>query len=605
MKLLSYLRPYRKQISLNILFSFITVFFSLISLVMIVPFLQLIFDKMPLVAVKPAFSLSASYFNKAFYYFLSYQIIHFGKNTALIVFCCQVCLVFFLKNLFRYSAAYFITPVKNGIVKDIRILMYKHLLKMPMKFIQSTSKGEVITRMTSDLREIENGLMSTMEAVIISPLTIVFYLGYMLFTSSVLTLFVLGMVILTAFFIGNIGKTLKRQSTSGQEILGSITSIIDETIVGFKVILGFNASTFQIERFEKQNLEYYHTYNRINRRRDLSSPLTEFLAIIIVCVVMWFGASMVLGLFEITSQTLDAEQFIAYMIVFSQLISPAKSFSNAFYDIQKGMASLDRVHHFLDHENEIKEKESPKTITEFKEKITFKNVSFSYNENTNILKNVSLEIPKGKVIAIVGSSGAGKSTMVDLLPRFYDVSSGGIEIDGVDIRDLSIHSLRSMMGIVTQEAILFHDSIENNIVFGQDQVYDVSNAAQIANASSFIETLPDSYDSSVGERGSKLSGGERQRVTIARAVYKNPPILILDEATSALDAENEKLVQDAIQKMMIGRTCIIIAHRLATIQYADEIIVMQKGEIVERGTHTGLMNESIIYKRLVELQQFG
>ncbi len=489
---INYLRPYRSQVLLNITFSIITVLFSLVSLIMIVPFLQLIFDKMPLVTEAPVFSVSTTYLHQYFYYALSQQIIEHGKSAALILFCFEVAFVFFAKNFFRYAAAYFLAPVKNGVVRDIRQTMFDKLMQLPLGFSHQHSKGEVITRMTSDLKEIETGLMSTLEAMIVSPITILAYLSYMFFTSPMLTGFVLLMVVITAFFIGKIGKTLKKESTEGQQTISKLTAIIDESITGFKVILGFNAQDYQKEKFKKENQSYFNTFNRVNRRRDLSSPLTEFLAIIIVCFVMWFGASLVLGLFEFESNILNAETFIAYMIVFSQLISPAKSFSNAFYDIQKGLASYERVNQFLTIANPIQDKTNAIEIKEFKDSIVLKQVNFGYNKERKVLKNISLEIKRGKVIALVGSSGAGKSSLVDLLPRFYDVDSGEILIDGVNIADIKIDNLRNLMGIVTQEAILFNDSVANNIVFGQgtEQRGKVIDAAKTAFADGYVSNLP-------------------------------------------------------------------------------------------------------------------
>ncbi|MBK7958928.1 MAG: ABC transporter ATP-binding protein [Bacteroidetes bacterium] len=483
----------------------------------------------------PVFALSTTYLNEYFYYALSQQIIEHGKSAALVLFCFEVAFVFFAKNFFRYAAAYFLAPVKNGVVRDIRQTMFDKLMGMPLGFSHQHSKGEIITKMTSDLKEIETGLMS---------------------------------------------------------------AIIDESITGFKVILGFNAQEYQKEKFRKDNQSYFNTFNRVNRRRDLSSPLTEFLAIIIVCFVMWFGASLVLGLFDFESNLLNAERFIAYMIVFSQLISPAKSFSNAFYDIQKGLASYERVSQFLQIPNPIQEHANAKEIHGFKESIVFKHVEFGYTKERKVLKNISLEIKRGKVVALVGSSGAGKSTLVDLLPRFYDIDRGEILIDGINIKEIKIDNLRKLMGIVSQEAILFNDTVKSNIGFGSEavQVEQVKEAAKTAFADGYISKLPNQYEEVVGERGGKLSGGERQRMTIARAVYKNPPILILDEATAALDAENEKWVQEAIQKIMVDRTCIIIAHRLTTIQHADEIILMHEGEIIDRGNHEELMKSSERYK---------
>lgn len=606
-KLLSLVKPYKKMVMLNFFFSICTVIFSLVSLVMIVPFLQLIFDKMPMVEVKPAFSLSANYFNQLFYYYLSEQIRQEGKAAALVLFCMQVVAVFFMKNFFRYASNYALAPVKNGVVKDLRLKLYEKLMNLPLSFFHKAPKGDIITKMTSDLREIEYGIMCTLETVIISPLTILLYLTYMFMSSPLLTTFVLAMVVIMAVFVGRIGKSLKRDTVEGQEVLSTVAAIIDETISGIKVIFGFNAQEKFVGKFSDKNQQYYKIFNRMYRKKDLSSPLTEFLSIVIVCLILWFGGSLALGLIDMGPvNKINPETFIAFMVVFSQLIAPAKSFSNAFYEIQKGMAGYERINSILLFENPIKEASSPIELKSFEKRIEYRNVSFGYHHEKQVVKNLNLTIEKGKVIAVVGSSGAGKSTLVDLLPRFYDCTEGEILIDGINIKEYSFGSLRAQMGIVTQDAVLFNDTVAHNIVINSNEIdiQKVQASLAIANASDFVGKLKETTESKAGERGTAFSGGERQRLTIARAIYKNPPILILDEATSALDSKNEKMVQEAIQKMMEGRTCIIIAHRLSTIQHADEIIVIEHGEIVEKGSHEELMRLGKVYTKLVEMQKF-
>lgn len=604
-KLIRLVGSYRNLIVVNLIFNVLTVLFSLVSLVMIVPFLQLIFDKMPMVTTPPDFAISATYFNQLFYYYLSQQIILHGKSAALSMFCFQVVGVFFLKNFFRYGANYVLAPVKNGVVRDLRASLYDKLLSLPIRFFQTNNKGDIITKMTSDLREIESGIMSTLETVVVAPLTIVVYLAYMFISSSLLTGFVLLMVVVMALFVGRIGKSLKKDTLEGQQILADVTSIIDETISGIKVILGFNAQDRFRELFHKKNRDYFSIFNKMYRKKDLSSPLTEFLSIIIVSFILWFGGSLALGVFQFGSgNQIAPETFIAFMVVFSQLIAPAKSFSNAYYDIQKGIAGYQRIMTILSTENTIQEEINANEIYSFEDKIEFKQVGFAYEKDKPILKGINLEIKKGKVIAIVGSSGAGKSTLVDLLPRFYDVTEGQILIDGRDIRSYQMKSLRQLIGIVTQESILFNQSIEQNIVIDSEQINEekLKRVMEHARINEFIKE-DRNKQTKAGERGSLFSGGEKQRITIGRALYKDPPILILDEATSALDTKNEQMVQEAIQKMMTGRTCVIIAHRLSTVQHADEIIVMDKGSIIERGTHASLMASETTYKKLVTLQQ--
>lgn len=602
-RLLRYLIPYRSNVLLNVVFNLLSVVFSLVSIVMLIPFLQLLFGKTPLINEAPTFAFSPNFAISFFEFKLSTIIKESGTTQGLLFICIITAIIFFLKNLFRFLAVYVMSPVRNGVVRDIRNDLYKKILSLPLAYYSKEKKGDLIARMTDDVKEIETSIMNVLEIFFREPVNIIVFLGAMVMMSFQLTIFVFVMLLITGGIIGRIGKKLKRTSAEGQEKLGFLISIIDETLSGLRIIHAFNAGKFKTAQFKEINSSHFKIANRLTLRRELSSPLTEFLAICVVCTVLWFGGRLVLD-----KQLLSAETFIGFMVIFSQLIPPAKSFSNAFYNIQKGLASSHRIYEILDAENSIKETPNPISVKDFHHSIELKNVSFAYNnfDQKEILSQVNLKIEKGKMIALVGQSGAGKSTMVDLLPRFYDPQKGEVLIDGEDIKNLNLHSLRDLFGIVSQEAILFNDTVYNNIAFGFPGANKeaVKEAAKIANAHDFIMRLENGYETNIGDRGSKLSGGEKQRLTIARAVLKNPPILILDEATSSLDSNSEKLVQEALNKLMKGRTSIVIAHRLSTIQFADEIIVMKNGAIAERGNHIGLMAHNGIYKQLVELQAF-
>ena len=521
----------------------------------------------------------------------------------MIKFCVAVAVLFFLKNLFRFLAVYFLSPIRSGSVRDIRNELYTKVLSLPLSYHSKERKGDLISRLTDDVKEVEISIISFIEVTVREPLNIIIFLGALLLLSPQLTAFVLVMLLVTGLIIGRVGKSLKRQSIEAQSVTGHLLSIVDETLSGLRIIQGFNAENFMRRQFDKVNTDFFSLSRQITTRRELSSPLTEFLAMCVVCAVLYFGGTLVLQ-----HKNLEAETFIMFMVLFAQLIAPAKSFSTASYNIRKGLASAQRIFEVLDAEVKITEKENALAIKEFKNEIEFRSIGFSYHnfDDKKILDGINLKVEKGKMIALVGQSGAGKTTIVDLLPRFYDVSEGEILIDGKDIRDYKLNDLRGLFGMVSQESILFNDSVFNNISFGMENATreKVMEAAKIANAHDFIMKLQNGYDSTIGDRGGKLSGGERQRLTIARAVLKNSPILILDEATSSLDSNSEKLVQDALTKLMKGRTTIVIAHRLSTIQYADEIILMQDGRISERGNHIGLMAKNGIYKKLVELQAF-
>lgn len=516
-----------------------------------------------------------------------------------------VVIMFFLKNLTRYLAMYFLVPIRNGVVRDIRRDVYHKILSLPIGYFTDERKGDMMARMTNDVQEVEWGIMNSLEAAFREPLNIIVFLITMFTMSSELTTFVLVLLPIAGLIIGRIGKSLKKKSAQAQEKMGELLSNIEETLGGLRIIHAFTAEKSASKKFGSLNNQHFGLMNKIGRRRDLSSPVSEFLGTLVMTVVMYFGGLLVLG----SDSKLEPSEFIAFIAIFSQVIPPAKSLTTAWYNIQKGLASSDRIYKILDAEVLVKDPEHPIEGKPFSDKIHFDGISFSYikEDGKSVLKNISLEIPKGKTVALVGQSGSGKTTLADMLPRYYDVDRGKITIDGVNIKDMRVADLRGLMGIVTQESILFNDTVFNNISFGMENASEeeVIAAAKIANANDFITAMSDGYQTTIGDRGSKLSGGQRQRLSIARAVLKNPPILILDEATSALDTESERLVQEALINLMKQRTTLVIAHRLSTIVHADEIIVMQSGEIVERGTHQELLNKKGYYKRLFDLQTFS
>jgi len=601
-RIVSYLKPYRSLALLNFVFNALSAVFSLFSIVMVIPLLQLIFNQVPEVTQRPTVGVSAKSILEYVKYLLSAEKQLHGAEAALIDVCVAIIVVFFLKNLFRYLALRVLSPIRTGVMYDLRNDIFKKLLSLPLSYYSNERKGDLMSRMTDDVRGIEQGIFSMLEDALIQPLTILMFLTWMLMLNAQLTLFALGMLAVVGVIIGGVSKTLKGRSRSVQETLGKAMSTVEESISGLRIIQGFSAEAFQMQKFSDTNRTLYHQGNHINRRFELSSPLTEFLAICVFSLVLWFGGRIVV------SGQMEAASFIQLILTFALLIQPAKSFSTSYSKINVGLASSERIFEILDAENTIKESPDAKPINGFSGAIEYKNVSFAYknNKEREILKGINLRVEKGKMIALVGQSGAGKTTLVDLLPRFYDVLSGEILIDGQDIRESKIADLRGLLGIVSQEPILFNDTVRNNIVFGKAGISQeqIEHAAKVANAHEFIARLPQGYDTVIGDRGGKLSGGERQRLTIARAVLKDPPILILDEATSSLDSESEKLVQDALAKLMKDRTTIVIAHRLSTIQNADEIIVMSEGKIAERGVHTALIQQGGIYSKLVELQAF-
>lgn len=600
-RVLTYVFPYWKQVVINTFFNIVTIVFSLFSLALLIPFLNLLFSINKLVTVRPALHFSTHSMLDYLNYYISQIIIHHGKIQALVFICVIILISFLFKNFGRYFAMYFMTSARSGAIRGIRDNIYRKLLLLPLSYYTKNKKGDLITRITSDVQELEISILNHIESLIRDPITIIAYLAFMLSMSLRLSIFILVILPVTGLIIGLIGRNLQKNSLILQNRFAGLMAIIEESISGLRTIKGFNAIPYFNIRFGGMNKEYCHKQISVYRRRDLSSPLSEFLSSLVIVVILWFGGQMVLS----PHPTIQAADFITFIVVFSQVISPAKSLSQSFFNIKKGLASADRIFEVLDADEVIEEKPNALPIKSFEKEIIFENVFFRYQKHF-VIKNINILIPKGKMIAIVGESGGGKSTIVDLLPRFYDVTKGRILLDGHDVKDFKIHELRGLMGIVSQDSILFNDSVFNNIAFGLDNVSQeaVEEAAKIANAHDFIIRMEDGYQTSVGDRGIKLSGGQRQRLSIARAVLANPDILILDEATSSLDTEAERLVQDALSKIMKNRTTLVIAHRLSTIRDADEIIVMQKGEIVERGPHDILIKRNGIYKKLQDLQSF-
>ncbi len=579
---------------------------------MIAPFLDLLFLKnnddyaARIAKGAPELKINISSLIDNFYYSLTEMIVdpNRGKVYTLVFICMLVVIMFFLKNLCRYLALYFIAPIRNNVVRDIRNEIYAKIIELPLSYYSEERKGDIMSRMTSDVHEIEWSIMKSLEAVFRDPISIIIFMVTLVIMSPQLTLFVFILLPIAGVLIASLGKSLKRTSVKSKDTLGELISTIEETISGLRIIKAFNADKPSRIRFASINQEYTKLMIRIYRKTDLSSPMSEFLGTCVMVVVMYFGGKLVLD----DHPTLNASVFITYIAIFSQVIPPARSFTDAYYNIQKGIASAERIAKILDADITIQEAKDAKSIHTFSNCIEYKNVSFAYvrGDTGYALKNINLKIEKGKTIALVGQSGAGKSTLVDILPRFYDPSEGEVLIDGVPHTHYKITDLRGLMGNVTQESILFNDTVFNNIAFGIEHAneQDVIAAAKIANAHDFIMQIEGGYQSNIGDRGSKLSGGQRQRLSIARAVLKNPPILILDEATSALDTESERLVQDALSNLMKNRTSLIIAHRLSTILHADEIIVMSKGEIIERGTHHELLAKNGAYKKLSDMQAF-
>ncbi|MCD6090192.1 MAG: ABC transporter ATP-binding protein [Bacteroidales bacterium] len=601
-RLFKYVIPYKWNLVVSVVFMMLTAIFSVSTLALIAPFLNLLFDQTELVTEAVAWDLNLNSFLHNFNYYMSNIIVEQGKLNALMFVSVLVIFATLFKNVFDYSTKYFMLPIRAGVVRDIRNNLYYKILALPLGFFSEERKGDIISRMSQDVQEIEVSIIRSIEMLLRDPILIVVYLFALFSISTNLTFFVIVLLPLSGLLIGRIGKTLRSTSLKGQAMLGLIISNVEEALAGLRIIKAFNAEKKMKQQFESTNQKYTRLLLRVFRRQQMASPLSEFLGVTVLVIVLWYGGKMALeGTGNITSSGL-----IAYLAIFSQIINPAKSITTAYFNILKGLASADRVDQILEAKIKIFEKENAVSKDNFDHSIAYKNVSFRYDKD-KVLKNVSLNIEKGKTIAMVGRSGSGKSTFVDLLPRFIDVMEGELMIDGINIKDLKINSLRRLMGIVSQQSILFNDTFFNNIAFGMDDAKseDVITAAKVANAHDFIMETPGGYQTNIGEGGGKLSGGQRQRLSIARAVLKNPPILILDEATSALDTESEKLVQEAIIKLMKNRTSIVIAHRLSTVKHSDLIVVLDNGQIVEQGTHDELVSiKGGVYKKLHKLQMY-
>ncbi len=596
-----FVKPYKFYIVGAFVFNLLGALFGAFQFAALEPVLGILFGTHKLVEHSAPWGMSIESIKNNIMYQLSNIIVKFGNEKALIYIGVFLVIMVFFKVLFTYLALYVLVPLRNGVVRDIRNQIYLKILELPIGFFSEERKGDIIARMTGDVQEIDNSIMSSLEMLLKDPLLIIVSLGAMIYMSWSLTLFVFLLLPVVGYLIGKVGKSLKKPSMHGQNKMGELLSTIEESLTGLRIIKAFNAEKKVKEHFKKQNTEYYNIMNGLMWRRYLAHPMSEFLGTVVIVIVLWYGGRLVLR----NNSTLQPQDFITYLVFFYSIINPAKSFTTAFYAIQKGLASMDRIDMVMLAENNIIDKENPISVRTFKAQIEYKDVTFRYLED-DVLRKVNLTIPIGKTIALVGQSGSGKSTFVDLLPRFYDVSEGQILVDGIDIRDYKIANLRGLMGNVNQDPILFNDTFFNNISFGVENatLEQVESAARVANAHDFIIATPEGYESNIGDRGGKLSGGQRQRVSIARAVLKNPPILILDEATSALDTESEKLVQEALENLMKNRTSIVIAHRLSTIKNADLICVFHEGEIVERGNHDELLALDGIYKKLHGMQNF-
>lgn len=603
-KILRYAYPYKKYAFLNIFFNILYALFSTLSFVALIPVLEIIFSNQRTLGPKPVYEgitnlkdYSQEYLN----YFIIESINNLGEFKVLMYMVGIIISLFLLKNLSNYLALFYATFLRNGVLKDLRNALYSKVVSFPLAFYSEKRKGDTISRLSGDVDEVKNSVLSVLEMIVREPLTIIASLIFMLFISAKLTLFVFLFLPISGFFISKVGKTLKKKSLKVQQEQGVFLSILEETMGGLRIIKAFHAEELFQKKFEDSNERFYKHSNQVMNRQNLASPLSELLGIITIGILLVYGGYLVF-----IDETLEASFFIGYIMLAYNILTPAKAIAKASYSLKRANGSAERILELLEAENTITDIENPVQKEDFDTTISIKNISFKY-EDQYVLKDFSLEIPKGKTVALVGQSGSGKSTIANLLTRFYDVNKGSIEIDGVDIKNISKKSLRGLMGIVSQDSILFNDSVANNLKLGKPLATDAElmEAAEISNSYEFIKNLPDGFNTNIGDSGNKLSGGQKQRLSIARAVLKNPPIMILDEATSALDTESERLVQDALEKMMQNRTSIVIAHRLSTIQNADNIVVLSKGEIVEQGKHQELLEKKGVYYNLVEMQSLA
>ncbi len=594
-----FIPPYKRHLGASIGFNILHSIFGGIAMLFMIPILDVLFQTTNEVHSMVAWGLSKDALQNNMYYYVTLVKQQYGVAVVMPFVGMLMLITTFFKVAFSFLASHQMIGIRNGVVRDIRKQIFNKLMALPLAFYSDERKGDVMSRATGDVVEVEVSIMSSIDMMFKNPIQIIIYVGFMMIISVPLTLFVFVMLPIAGWVIGRTGKTLKQQSRLTQSKMGDLLGIIEESLGGLRIIKAFNAEGTMKNRFGKEVEDYRYHMNKLQRRYVMAHPLSEFLGTVVMVLLVWFGVYLVTG----TGADLKGSAFIAYIGIFYQIINPAKSFTTAYFNIQKGLAAMERIDKILLADNKILEQDGAQHISSFKNTIEYKNVSFGYNEH-QVLKNISLTIPKGKMVALVGQSGSGKTTFVDLLPRFHDIQKGSIRIDGIDIRELKVHDLRGLMGNVNQEAILFNDTFFNNIAFGAENATQeqVEKAAMVANAHDFIMANEDGYQAYVGDRGGKLSGGQRQRISIARAVLKNPDILILDEATSALDTESEQMVQEALENLMTSRTSIVIAHRLSTIRNANMICVFSEGEIVEQGTHAELVEKGGTYSKLHELQ---
>lgn len=609
LRILRFAKPYMWRAYLNAFFNILMILFSFGSIGVVIPLLQILFGTEKRVEVHPGDISSMADLKQAAYYQFGQLMDTYGADTTLAYICLAGGILFLGKNTFRYLALWVLAPLRNGVIHDIRVAVHKKSLELPISYFTEKRKGDTMARMSSDVTELQWSFLTSLEMMVRDPLMIIGTIIFLVFLSPKLTLFMFIVLPIAGVMMAWVGKTLKRKSTRAQSQLGHLLSIFEETLTGLRILKAFRAEPMQDRRFTESSAAYTRTMDSALRRKDLGSPVNEFLGASVMFLIMWYGGQIILG--EEAGRSaigLDGSELIGYLGLFYQIIPAIKSFTTALNNVQKGSASAERIIEILDAENPIVEVAQPKPVSNFERSIAFKNVTFRYApDGPDVLKDVSFEVPKGKTVALVGASGSGKTTISNLIPRFWDVNDGSIEVDGVDIRQTSLRDLRGLMGIVNQESILFNDSVRTNIALSKPEASaeEIRRAAEVANATEFIDKMDGGFEANIGEGGSKLSGGQRQRMSIARAVLEDPPILILDEATSALDTESERIVQDALNKLMTNRTSLIIAHRLSTIQHADEILVMEDGKIVERGTHDVLLAANGVYANLVNMQSFA